>query len=122
MGFVDEDTLDQLENISASIADIAEDGNHAKWQYKKIREQIKEFQDSLDNEHEIALMLTNFGQSVVLNVTDVGYQNPCLIYYYGTVNGNECQLIQHISQINFLLMSVKKADASRPPRRIGFGD
>lgn len=96
------------------------DHDKASWQYEKICEQIKEFQDTLDNEHEVALMLTNFGKSITLNVTDIGYQNPYLIYYYGMVGENECQLIQHISQINFLLMAVKKSDPSRPTRRIGF--
>ena len=98
--------------------------NEADWQYEKICEQIKEFQDSLDSDHEIALQLTNFGQSIILNVTDIGYQNSCLIYYYGYANGKYCQLIQHISQINFLLMSVPKPDPAKPARRvlIGFGN
>ena len=124
MGFLDDKIIDQLTNLSADIANTVDVQNYdlAEWQYEKICEQIKEFQDSLDNEHEVALMLTNFGEAMVLNVTSLGYQNPCLIYYYGMVGENECQLIQHISQINFLLMAVKKADESRPPRRIGFGN
>lgn len=92
----------------------------AEWPYEKIREQIKEFQDELDDDHEVALMLTNFGQSIILNVTDIGFQNPNLIYYYGEVNGNYCQLIQHVSQISFLLMAVRRSDPNKPARRIGF--
>lgn len=103
---------------------LPKDYESAEWQYEKICEQIKDFQDSLDDEHEVALLLTNFGQSIILNVTNLGYQNPCLIYYYGYSNGNRCQLIQHISQINFLLMSVPKPDPNKPARRvvIGFHD
>ncbi len=89
-------------------------------QYEIISEQIKEFQDNLDNEHEIALLLTNFGQAITMSVTEIDFCNPSLICYYGFVNGKECKLIQHISQISFLLMAVKKEDPEKPPRRIGF--
>ncbi len=100
--------------------DLLDDPSHAKWQYEKLCEQIKEFQDGIDSEHELALMLTNFGQSITLVVTDISYQNPCLIYYYGYVNGKYCQLIQHVSQINFLMKSVPKSDPNAPARRVGF--
>lgn len=100
--------------------DYSTDYTTAEWQYKCIREEVKEFENNLDNDHEVALQLTNFGKSILLNVTNIGYQNPCLIYYYGTVNGKYCQLIQHVSQINFLLMSVEKEHPQKPPRRIGF--
>lgn len=106
----------------SDLSAVRRDYDAADWQYEKICEQIKGFQDSLDNEHEVALMLTNFGKSILLRVTDIGFQNPCLIYYYGFVEEKECQLIQHISQINFLLMAVKKSNESSPPRRIGFGN
>lgn len=100
---------------------IAENYASAKWQFNYICEQIKDFERKLDNDHEVALLLTNFGQSIMLNVTRIGYQDPCLIYYYGTVNGKTSQLIQHISQISFLLMSVEKQIPQNPARRIGFG-
>lgn len=90
----------------------------AEWE--RICEQIKDFQDELDEDHEVALMLANFGQSTVMVVEDIGFQDPCLIYYYGYVNGKYCQLIQHISQINFLLMAVKRPDSNKPARRIRF--
>ena len=51
---------------------------------------------------------------------NIGYQNPDILYFYGYVNGKTSQLIQHISQLNFLITSVEKEDKSKPPRRIGF--
>lgn len=61
-----------------------------------------------------------FGTSMIMQVTDIAYQNPDMLYFYGYINGNETQLIQHISQLNFALMAVKKDEPERPPRRIGF--
>ena len=93
---------------------------YADWKYEKIVEQIRDFEAELDDEHEVALHLASFGTSMVMAVTDIGYQNPDMLYFYGTVNGQVAQLIQHISQLNFLLLAVKKAVPSAPPRRIGF--
>ena len=45
----------------------------ADYTYEVIMKQIKAFEDDLDENHEVALKLTSFGQSLTLNVTDVGY-------------------------------------------------
>lgn len=92
----------------------------ADWKYEKIMEEIYDFEQNLDEEHEIALKLTSFGSSLTMIVTSIGYQNPDMLYFYGLVNGKDAQLIQHISQLNFLLTSVERKDKSKPIRRIGF--
>ena len=51
-----------------------------------------------------------------------GYQNPDILYFYGLVNGKKSQLIQHASQLNFLLTSVEREDKTKPARRIGFAN
>lgn len=94
--------------------------NLADYFYEIILERIKEFEDDLDDEHEIALKLASFGQSVTLSVTDIGYSNPSTLVFYGYVGEQPATLIQHVSQLNFLLLAVKKADPEKPPRRIGF--
>lgn len=106
-----------LPNLSIDTRDY----DLADWQYEKICEEIKEFQSALNENEEVALQLTNFGQSFTMLVTDIGFQNPSLIYYYGEINGKYCQLIQHVSQINFLLMAVPKADPEKPARRVKIG-
>lgn len=92
----------------------------ADWKYEKLAEQILKFQNTLDDNHEVALLLASFGTSVTMQVTDIVYQNPDLLYFYGYVNGKKSQLIQHTSQLNFLLTSIEKEDKSKPARRIGF--
>ena len=88
--------------------------------YENLMEEIIDFQNDLDENHEVEVLLASFGSSVLMNVTEPGYQNPDMLYFYGYVNGNEARLIQHVSQLNFLLMSVEKEDKTQPPRRIGF--
>ena len=92
----------------------------ADWKYEKIMEERAEYEAKLDNDHEIALRLASFGSSTVMVVTSVGYQNPDMLYFYGFVNGKNAQLIQHVSQLNFLITSVEREDKTKPARRIGF--
>lgn len=94
--------------------------NLSDWKYEVISKQIEEFQNNLDEEHEIALQLASFGTSILMQVTSISYQNPDLFYFYGFVNGKYSQLIQHSSQLNFLLTSIEREDKSKPARRIGF--
>ena len=109
--------LDSLKEIPA---DLVSDPHLASWKYKKLIEQIRKFEASLDQNHEVAIRLASFGTSILMSVEDLGYQNPDVLYFYGKVNGEEAQLIQHASQLNFLLLAVQKPDPKKPPRRIGF--
>lgn len=96
------------------------DYTHADYQYECLKKEILNFQRTLDNEHEIALMLTSFGQSITLAVTEISYRNPSLLMFYGFVNGNYTTLVQHVSQLSFLMTAIPKHDPEQPPRRIGF--
>lgn len=109
------------ELLSAEELDaLSRDYRAADYQYEKLIEEIKNFESRLDDEHEIALKLASFGESITINVTEIGYYNPSLIVFDGFVNGNRATLVQHVNQLNFLLIAVKKPDPKRPARRIGF--
>ncbi len=116
--------LNAAENISNDIpsfnADIAfRNYSHADYQYEVIKKQIKEFESSLDDKHEVAIRLASFGQSLLMAVHEICYANPSLIIFYGIVQEQESILIQHISQLNFLLTSVERV-SNKPKRQIGF--
>ena len=88
-------------------------------QFEILKRYIQEFERSLDTEHEVGIMMTNFGQSVLMRVTYVTYEDPVLMVFKGYVNGREATLIQHINQLNFMLTTIEK-DPDRPKRQIGF--
>lgn len=92
---------------------------YADTQFEIIKRHILEFQNSLDSEHDVGLMLTNFGSTVLMEVTSIGYEKSVLMVFKGRVNGRDATLIQHINQLNFLLTSVPKAP-DIPKRVIGF--
>ena len=93
----------------------------ADYTYEVIMERIKDFEDKLDYDHEVSIQLASFGKSITLAVSEIGYSNPTTLVFHGIVDGNQrATLIQHVSQLNFLLVAVKKSDPEKPPRRIGF--
>ena len=92
---------------------VIKDYKMADTQYKVIMERIKEFEDDLDDEHEVAIKLASFGQSILLSVTDIGFSNPFTLVFYGFVDGQPATLIQHMSMLNFLLIAVKKEDPKK---------
>lgn len=96
------------------------DHTMADYAYEVIMDRIKEFEDDLDSDHEVAVRLASFGQSITMSVTEIGYSNPNTLVFYGYVGDQFATLIQHVSQLNFLLLAVKKAVPEKPPRRIGF--
>lgn len=105
-----------LENMRTNITDY----KLADYQYEKLIEEIRNFESHLDDNHEIALKLATFGESITIAVTNIGYYNPSLIVFYGIVDGNPATLIQHVNQLSFLMIAVPKSKPDRPPRRIGF--
>lgn len=88
-------------------------------QFGIIKKYILDFQESLDGEHDVGIMLTNFGSTIVMEVTEIGYEKSVLMVFKGFVNGRMSTLIQHINQLNFLLTSIPKSP-EKPHRTIGF--
>jgi hypothetical protein len=102
-------------------ASLLENPNLASGFYRRIVEMIHGFEQHLDEEHEVGVRLVSFGQTMQFHIEDIGYYNPSLIIFYGTFeNGARVELVQHVSQISFLLMALPKQNESKPARRIGF--
>ena len=93
--------------------------SYSDTQVEIIKDYILEFQNSLDQDRDVALLLTHFGNSILMEVTHIGYEESVLVVFKGYVNGWESTLIQHVSQLNFLLTSVPK-NPDVPKRTIGF--
>ncbi len=91
----------------------------ANEQFSIIKRYVQDFESSLDAEHEVGISLTNFGQSVLMQVAQIAYEDPVLMIFKGSVDGREATLIQHVNQLNFMLTTVDK-EPDRPKRQIGF--
>ena len=112
----------QIKVPEISLLDPPDQPNWYMWsdtQFELIKQYVEDFEASLDTEHEVGVMLTNFGQSVLMQVTEIGYEKSVMLVFKGYVNGKPSTLIQHISQLNFLLTSIDK-EPEKPKRKIGF--
>lgn len=92
----------------------------AEWAYERLILYIKNFEETLDNDHEAAMGFTDTGGGI-LKIEGLGYFDPDVVTFYGTdQSGARVQLVQHVSQLNVLLRAMPKAADAPEPRRIGF--
>lgn len=93
----------------------------AQSMYERLVRAIIEFESALDEEHEVGAQLVSFDDKQTFNIMDIGFWDPDLIIFFGvTQANNRVQLMQHISQINIMLVAMPKVEKKSPPRRIGF--
>jgi hypothetical protein len=93
--------------------------NPARWMFERLAAYMKQFEARLDEEHEIGARLVSFGHNLRFHIEDMGFYGPDMIVFYGkNEKGEPVQLIQHTSQLNVLLVAVRKQEEH--PRRIGF--
>jgi len=92
----------------------------AEWAYERLILYIQNFEQQLDNEHEIAMGFTG-GDAGVLRIEGMGYFDPDMVTFHGTdTNGAKTQLVQHVSQLNVMLRALPKQVQAKEPTRIGF--
>ncbi|MEC7761439.1 MAG: DUF6173 family protein [Pseudomonadota bacterium] len=97
-----------------------EDKSPAEWAYQRIILYIKNFEEQLDNEHEVAMGFTG-SDAGVLRIEGIGYFDPDIVTFYGTdATGTKTQLIQHVSQLNVILRALPRDKGEEEPYRIGF--
>jgi hypothetical protein len=114
-------TLPRDARLTRELLEQAAAAQSAEGFVRRIHARMVEFAKGLDSTQEVGVAMVSFGQSVALHVSALGYMEPGLIVFKGeTGDGNPVQLIQHLHQINFLLMTVPAKDPDAPKRQIGF--
>lgn len=89
--------------------------------FNHLLARVKEFQANLPDHYELGIQLANFGGERALHVRGMGFKNPNIIEFYGLLDGDKhVTVVQHVSQLNFLLVAVPPV-AEQEPYRIGFG-
>lgn len=100
---------------------LLEDPHLAEWMYKRVVEQINEFETTLSENMQAGGSLVS-SNNFTFSIDDVGFWNPDMVIFYGRgKNGEALRLLQHTSQLNLLLVAVPRTDdLSKPRRKIGF--
>lgn len=97
-----------------------ENKSPAEWAYIRLVLYIKNFEEQLDSDHEVAMGFTG-GEAGVMRIEGMGFYAPDILTFYGTdPSGAKTQQIQHVSQLNVLLRALPKHIDQPEPNRIGF--
>lgn len=92
----------------------------AEWAYERLILYIQNFEEQLDNTHEVAIGFTG-ADAGVLRIEGIGFYAPDIVTFYGTDRqGAKTQLIQHVSQLNVMLRALPRENDTKAPTRIGF--
>ncbi|WP_439103431.1 DUF6173 family protein [Celeribacter marinus] len=113
-------TAEQLPLPDALSRKPLDQKSPAEWAYERLILYINNFEQQLDNEHEIAMGFAG-SESGVLRIEGIGYFDPDIVTFYGTDGtGAKTQLVQHVTQLNVMLRALPKHEPEAAPARIGF--
>lgn len=92
----------------------------AQWAYERLVLYIKNFEEKLAGDEEVAMGFTDTGAGI-LKIEGIGFFDPDIVTFYGIDGaGARAQLVQHVTQLNVMLRAVPKPVEVDAPRRIGF--
>ena len=92
----------------------------AEWAYERIVLYIRTFEEQLDSDHEVGMGFAG-GDVGILRIQGMGYFAPDLITFFGVdPSGSKMQLVQHVTQLNVMLVAAVKENKEGAPSRIGF--
>ncbi|GLQ35899.1 hypothetical protein GCM10007939_21830 [Amylibacter marinus] len=96
------------------------DKSPAEWAYERIVMYIQKFEETLDAKHEVGMGFAGSDAGSV-KIQGMGYFAPDMVTFYGADGeGNKMQLVQHVSQLNVMLVAEPKSEEAAEPNRIGF--
>jgi len=111
------DFFGQNRNLDLARISVPRNPTLADTMYERVIEAIADFERELDQNHEVGARLTNLGTTFTVAIESVGYHNPYLFKIHGlTQDGNRCTLLQHVSQLNILLVAIPAVH--KPARRV----
>ena len=108
------------ETLPPALRQPSQGKSPARFAYERLILYIRNFEQGLDGEHEIAMGFAG-GETGVLRIEGLGYFDPDLVTFYGTdQDGAKTQLIQHVTQLSVMLRALPKQIDQERPNRIGF--
>ena len=86
--------------------------------YRRIVALINNFESDMPDDMQAGGRLVSAG-NITFSIQDVGFWDPNMLVFYGELSdGSHVELVQHLSQLNLLLVAVKRTDDTDKPRRI----
>lgn len=106
--------------VSLSFRNDIYNGNFASCLCNGLVQKIDNFEKNFMLEVNDCNKYVLYGNEPVI-VEKISYQNPDMIIFSGTTaDGGAVQIIQHISQLNLLLIATPRRNNEEQSRKIGF--
>lgn len=106
--------------IPSNLQNNGEEKSEARWAYERLILYIQNFEKQLNADQEVAMGFTG-SDAGVMRIEGLGYFDPDIVTFFGsTESGTRTQLIQHVTQLNVMLMALPKPTEQAEPARIGF--
>lgn len=114
--------MPKMPDYSATLADVHRrltPPNMAEYAVKAIYEEIADFEATLDADHEIGMPIVGGPAGLCVHVREVyRFGTDKLVFVGIDADQNPVRLIQHLSQLNLLMLAAPKIGAVAV--RIGF--
>lgn len=115
---IQKSTADKQKMVNAAVI---QEGSTAQIVAESLHQEILNYQSKLSDIEDVAMSIVKFNESITIFVDSIGYIGYNLVRFGGKdSSGKPLELIQHVSQLNFLLMVVPKPNPEVPKRKIGF--
>lgn len=99
------------------------DPHSAKEYQRFLVDLANDFQQQIGPAYEVGAQLVAFGSIITFALHEIGRAGPGMVIFCGvTASGDPVQLVQHVSQVNVLLVRLQPSEPDEPRRQIGFAD
>lgn len=103
--------------------DEAREAPTARRALDQLRAEVRLFEAELDVASEVGVRLVPLGGDLLVHVSDISSHQPNLIVLRGFLqDGSPVKLLQHLSQLNLLLVRAPRLNPDTPRTPIGFRD
>lgn len=72
-----------LKALNKINSDLPTNHMFSDTQFEIIKKYIQEFEKTLDTEHNVGVMLTNFGQTILMEVKEITYEKSVVLVFKG---------------------------------------
>lgn len=87
--------------------------------FEYLVRKINDFEEKLLPEEEVGMHVANFGLASAIHIRTISFRNPNLMEFGGlNQEGERVVLVQHLSQLNFVLSALKPIEEAA--HRMGF--
>ena len=114
-------TNEVLHHPESPNAEATNNFHLASLYHQLLVKRFNQFNLALDDNHETGIKVFNGGQNLQFHLTGIMHADPSLISFQGvTVQGSPIEVLQHVSQVNIILVTLPRLNMDKPKQVFEF--